>query len=398
MLSNTVRLLFILSLLNLSGCKTDISPEWETYHSQAQTDESRVQWLSTISVDRYGDILSAGSTIRLGTERQKNILVVKHDADGNTLWASEYDLAQGGYRSDDQITDMVLDDEGNAYVVGVSYIIEREEQRYGSFIMKIDHDGAVEWLTELSAHEDARDIELKNDLLYVTGFSTQVFYLDGQRRLTVDHDKAWDIEVDDNGYFYVVGSNKAQKYSERGDLIWNVDLRDDLSLQASLSLQQDGAIVIANNHDDRSTWLSSISSDGNLQWSKNFQPARQSNGIPGPAIVKTDWRGDIILSASNDLGRRIIKLSDSGNEQWQVTSTGIVQDLVLGDDGAVYATGGGINEKYDSNGELLASTEKTSGTQVTTGSVAIDGDNMYLGYSASNNGDIDFYLAKFINE
>lgn len=391
-------LLIILPLFTLTACKNDIQPEWERYHSQAQNDESRVEWLSNIAVDVFGDIISSGSTVLIGGNRQQNILIVKHNDNGNLIWASEYDLAQGAYRSDDKVTDMVLDDDGNTYAVGVRYIVENDRQRYGSFMIKMDRYGDIVWVNELSDQEDARDIEIKNDLLYVTGFATQVFNLEGQRQLKIAHDKAWDVEVDDAGNFYIVGATKAQKYTANGAQAWSVNLQADLELQASLALNQDGSIVVAHNHDDRTSRVTGISSTGRIQWNKKYSPAKQSYGFPGPALVKTDWRGDIVLSLSNDRGRRIVKLNDLGREAWQVTSTGIVQDFLIGDDGSVYAVGGGINEKYDSNGKFIAATAQTSATQITTGSIAIDGNDMYVGYSAVKNGDINFYLAKFIDK
>lgn len=391
-------LLTILSFIALSGCKTEINPEWETYFSQASEGESRVEWLSNVAVDTYGSIISGGSTVATGSERTQNILVVKQSANGSVEWATEYDIAQGEYRSDDKITDMVLDSDGNVYLIGVRYIVENNQQRYGSFLLKIDSYGDVAWTYELSDQEDARDIEIKNDLIYVTGFATQIFNYNGQRQLKIAHEKAWDIEVDNAGNFYVTGATKAQKYSANGTPVWSVNLQQGLELRASLVLQQDDSVVVAHNHDDRTSRVTAISSDGQIQWSKRYTPSQQSYGFPGPALVLTDWRGNIVLSLSNDRGRRIVKLNDMGREQWQITSSGIVHELLVGDDGAIYAVGGGVNEKYDSDGKFVAATARTPSTQITTGSVAIDGVNMYLGYSAVQNGDIKFYLAKVIDK
>jgi hypothetical protein len=396
--TNLFRLFIIITSFSITGCKTNILPEWEQYFSLAKDNESRVEWLSNIAVDAYGDVISGGSTVLIGGNRQQNVLIVKHDSNGNLLWSTEYDIAQGAFRSDDSVTDMVLDVDGNSYLIGVRYIVENDQQRYGSFLIKFDHYGEVNWVTELSDKEDARDIELKNDLLYVTGFSTQIFNLEGQRQLKVDHNKAWDIEVDELGNFYITGASSAEKYSSNGTLVWSVNLQADLQLQASLALNMDGSIVVAHNHDDRTTRVTGISSNGQIQWNRKYLPVKQSYGFPGPALVKTDWHGDLLLSLSNDRGRRIVKLNDLGREEWQITSSGIVKDFLIGDDGSVYAVGGGVNEKYDSNGKFLAATTQTSSTQITTGSISIEGDEMYVGYSAVNNGEINFYLAKFIDK
>ncbi len=391
-------LLLILSTFLLSACKNEITPEWERFYSQAQADESRVEWLSNVAVDSYGDIITAGSTVLTGGQRTQNVLFVKQDSNGSIIWTREYDLAQGAYRSDDKITDIVLDDEGNIYAVGVQYIVQNDQQRYGSFMLKVDRYGDVNWVRNLSDQEDARDIEIHSDKLYVTGFASQVFDLNGQRLLKVNHEKAWDIEIDASGDFYVVGAKKAEKYAASGQKRWSVALQAGLNPQASIALRQDGSAVIAHNHDDRTTRVSGISSNGQIQWNRKYNPAKQSYGFPGPALVKTDWRGNSIISLSNDRGRRLVKLDDLGKELWQATSTGIVHDFLIGDDDAIYAVGGGVNEKYAGDGKFIASTRPTSGTQITTGSIAMDGDTMYVAYSAVNNGDIDFYLAKFIDQ
>ena len=398
MKSRLIRILVILPLFALTACKTEINPEWDLYYSQAADNQSRVEWLSNIAVDAYGDLVSSGSTVLIGGNRQQNALIVKHDSNGQFIWALEHDIALGAFRSDDKITDMVLDDDGNIYLTGVRYIVENEQQRYGSFLMKVNRYGEINWIYELSDQEDARDIELKDDRIYVTGYATQVFDLEGERQLKINHDKAWDIEIDDLGSFYITGATKAQKYTADGTLAWSVNLQSDLNPQASLALNQDGSIVVAHNHDDRSTKVTGISSNGQIRWTKKYNPAKQSYGFPGPALVKTDWRGDSVLSLSNDRGRRIVKLDDMGREEWQVTSSGIVQDFIIGDDGSVYAVGGGLNEKYDASGKLLGKTIQTSSTQITTGSIAIDGEDMYVGYSAVNSGEIQFYLAKFKDE
>lgn len=398
MRSKPLNLLIILSALILSACKNEITPEWERYHSQAQAGESSVEWLANVAVDAYGDVITAGSTVLIGANRQQNVLIVKQDNNGSIIWTTEYDLAQGVYRSDDKITDMVLDADGNIYAVGVQYIVENEQQRYASFLLKLDRYGDINWVRTLSDKEDARDIEIHQDKLFVTGFASQVYNLNGERLLKVNHEKAWDIEIDESGAFYVVGAKKAEKYAANGQKHWSVNLQAGLNPQASVAVHQDGSIVVAHNHDDRTTRVSGISSNGQIQWNRKYNPARQSYGFPGPALVKTDWRGDTVLSLSNDRGRRLVKLDDLGKELWQATSTGIVHDFLIGDDGDIYAVGGGINEKYAADGKFIASTTPTSGTQITTGSIAMDGDNMYVAYSAVNNGDIDFYLAKFIDQ
>lgn len=391
------KLSLVLPLAMLSACKNEITPEWETYYSHVYSDESRVEWLSNIAVDSYGDIISGGSTIRTGADREQNVLFVKQNAEGDLVWSRDFDLGEGQYRSDDKVSDLVLDEEGNIYATGVRYIVEDDVQRYGSFLVKIDSAGELIWKTELSDHEDARDIEIHDDKLYVTGFATQVFNLDGELQLFVEHERAWDIEVDNAGNFHVAGAENVSKYNAAGELNWSVELAADLYHQASLVVLSDGGVVVAHNHQDDTTRVMGIDANGVSLWAKSYSQSRQSNGLPGPALLEADWRDNVVLSLSNDRARRIVKFDDTGRELWQVSSQGILQDLHLGGNGEVYAVGGGVNEKYGSEGELLGTTNATPGTQITTGSIAIDGENMYLGYSAVESGNIQLYLAKYLD-
>ena len=398
MKSTLFRFSVIFSLTVLVACKAALSPDWTVFHTQAVDDEERIEWLSNVAVDSYGDIITAGETIRMGADRQVNALLVKHDDRGNLVWATEYDFAQGAYRSDDNVTGMALDNDGNAYLVGVQYIVENNVQRYGSFMMKVDRWGDVIWVKTLSDQEDARDVEVSNNKVYVTGHSTQVFNLDGQRLLNIEHPgaKAWDIEVDDSGSIYVVGYAAATKYSAEGILLWSVAQVEGLSHQASIALNTDGSVVIAHL-DSSNIRVAAISNDGQAQWSKSYSPAQQSNGLPGHALVKTDWRGDIVLAVSNDKSRRIVKLNDAGQEAWQVSSNGIVSDFVIDDTGAVYVVGSGTNEKYDADGQFIAEATMDYRVEVTSGSVALDGQNIYVAYSANSGSTFNFFLAKYVD-
>lgn len=400
MTSKLFRFFALFSVVSLVACKAALSPEWTLFYSHTQNDETRLEWLSNVAVDSYGDVLAAGDTIQTGVNRQQNVLLTKHDSNGAFIWATEYDFAQGAYRSDDNTTDLALDNDGNAYLVGVQYIVENDLQRYGSFLMKIDRFGEVVWTQLLSDKEDARDVEVVDGKVYVTGHATQVFDLNGTRLLNIEHpeEKAWDIAVDNIGNIYVVGYASAAKYNQYGELEWRVVQPEGLSHQASIAVNSDESVVIAHTQSDDSVRVVGISNTGFVEWSNVYSPPQQSYGLPGHALVKTDRRGDIVLAVSNDKGRRIVKLNDSGQQQWQVASSGIVRDFVIGDDSAVYVVGGGINEKYSASGSFIAEATMTPAAQITTGSIALDGSNIYVGYSANSSNGFNFFLSKYIDE
>ncbi|WP_250655540.1 hypothetical protein [Alkalimarinus coralli] len=400
MTSKLFRFIVLFSVVTLVACKAALSPEWTLFYTHAKNDETRLEWLSNVAVDAFGDLLSAGETIQTGSNRQQNVLLVKHDSAGNLIWATEYDFAQGAYRSDDKTTDMALDSDGNAYLTGVQYIVENEVQRYGSFLLKVDRFGEVLWVQSISDKEDARDVEVVNGKVYVTGHATQVFDIDGARLLNIPHPeaKAWDVEVDDLGNIFVVGYAAATKYSAEGVRQWSVAQPEGLSHQASVAVNHDGSLTIAHTTSTNAVRIAGITANGTASWDKTYLPPQQSYGLPGHALVKADWRGDIMLAVSNDKGRRLVKLSSSGQQQWQATSSGIVKDFTIGSDGAVYVVGGGSNEKYDANGNFIAEATVSPTTQITTGAIALDGNDIYVGYSANNSGGFQFFLSKYIDQ
>lgn len=105
----------------------------------------------------------------------------------------------------------------------------------------------------------------------------------------------------------------------------------------------------------------------------------------------------MLLSASNADGHRIAKLDSSGRVIWNKTSrNGIVKDAALsGSD--LLVVGGGYNAKYESDGSRVAESKVNRNVQITTGSIAIDGDKFYAGYSAEDNGTFALHLSQYLD-
>jgi hypothetical protein len=119
--------------------------------------------------------------------------------------------------------------------------------------------------------------------------------------------------------------------------------------------------------------------------------------MPGPALVFEDYRGDLLLTSSNSDGHRIVKLDSAGRTVWNKTSrNGIIKDAALkGSD--LFVVGGGFNAKYESDGSRVAESRVDRNVQITTGSVAIDGNKLYAGYSAESNGSFALHLSQYLD-
>jgi outer membrane protein assembly factor BamB len=115
-------------------------------------------------------------------------------------------------------------------------------------------------------------------------------------------------------------------------------------------------------------------------------------------MVFEDNRGDVLMTTSNADGHRVAKLDASGRVVWNTRSRkGIVQDAALSN-GELFVVGDGQNGKYDRNGNRLGESEVGRNVQITTGSVVIDGDRLYAGYSAEQNGNFGLHLSQYLDQ
>jgi len=389
----------LVAALSLSGCDvTFIAPDWVKFYDNSKTEASTVEWLSAQVIDSAGNIIQAGETIKTGSDRVQNMLLVKYNTSGDRVWAVEHDVTHGLSRSDENITAMVIDDEDNIYITATAYLQNNAQGPRASLLAKFATDGSVIWEQIISNEYDVRDLELKNNKLYVTGLNTQIFSTDGEQQLNIVHpeQQAWDIEIDINENLYVSGRKGISKYNISGQLEWMQIQTEDTFAEAATTVLTDGSVISIIMTKDRNLQIQSIDTNGQLLWRNNVYGNQDSYALPGPVILQKNAQDELFIAFSDASNRDLIKMKANGDIIWHVNNQqGEISAINLDDNGGIFVVGNGNNEKYTNDGVLIAIASTGYEVQQRTGSIVRKGNDVYVGYSTFINNNFDFYLAKY---
>ena len=393
------------SFILLAACTATISPEWvRIYNPKADVESDRMAWLDDMQLDSYGNVLIAATTIRasLQVERVQDLALVKYSPSGQRLWARDFDYSTSAYESDDSPLALVLDNQDNAYVLIEQFRREGEESSSdGTVLVSFDSNGNQRWQQDLGENVDMNALTFANGQVYVSGEKTQVFATSGQTLQTFSHPNhvAKSIAVDVNGNMLLGGGSAVSLYNAQGQLTWTQtqSSRDWAFGEARFTMSGD-VLAVDALEENGAAQLTRYSAQGQKLWSKSFSAAYQSYGLPGQPMVFEDNRGDVWMTTSNADGHRVAKLDASGRVIWNKRSrNGIVKDAAL-KGSELFVVGGGYNAKYDRDGNRVGESETGRNVQITTGSVAIDGDRLYAGYSAQNDGTFALHLSQFLDQ
>jgi uncharacterized delta-60 repeat protein len=180
------------------------------------------EYLKALVIDNQDNIYVTGDIYKTGCNY--NIVTIKYNAYGDTVWTRRYNGAGNG---DDKVYAMEIDSEGNIYLTGSSFV---SGNGIDCLTMKYSSDGVLMWAKtydEYSYHPDgATALALDNSgNVYVTGSastsSSNIAYLtikydnDGNEKWVTKYDGpgyngqdfASSVFVDNSGYVYITGSS-----------------------------------------------------------------------------------------------------------------------------------------------------------------------------------------------
>ncbi|MGC3836841.1 PQQ-binding-like beta-propeller repeat protein [Moritella viscosa] len=327
----------LVAALSLSGCDvTFITPDWVKFYDNSKTEETTVEWLSAQVIDSVGNIIQAGETIKTGSDRVQNILLVKYGTSGNTIWTVEHDVTYGLSRSDENITAMVIDDKDNIYITATVYLQNNALGPRASLLAKFSTDGSIIWEQIISNEYDVRDLELKNNKLYVTGLNTKIFNTDGEQQLNIEHpeQRAWDIAVDMDENMYVSGRKSISKYNTSGQLEWMQLQTEDTFAEAATTILTDGSVLSIIMTKDRNLQIQAIDINGQLLWRNNVYGNQDSYALPGPVILQKNAQDELFIAFSDASNRDLIKMQANGDIIWHVSNQqGEISAINLDDNG-----------------------------------------------------------------
>ena len=393
-----------LSSFAMIGCGGDnsASPEWEAHFSGNDAEE-RIEWINTIDQDAFGDLITTGETIRVGSDRSQDAFVVKHDTAGNLQWKSQFDINDGSYDTDENVTDAAVDGDGNTYVVGNLYQREGAPSTYTEFLLKVNRYGEQVWVQTFSDQDKTWDVEFANNLVYVAGDATRVFDTDGNLQLEIDQagEAVWDVEVDSVGNIYTSGHAFVAKHDSAGNQVWKINNPSEIGHASDIAISSYGDIYVAHHiYADDKYRIAKISANGTPAWERYVsEPSASAGSMDGIPNIELDNNQNVVVIASNTQGRKLVKLDQSGNTVWSKSASGgIVKSLAVDASNNIYIFGKSTGENFDANGSSKGTLNVTGSTSDTTGEAIVSGSSIYVGTSVIVDGSFTGYLAKFKNQ
>lgn len=325
--------------------------KWIALHNSGKNYPDYAQ---DIAVDHNGNIYVAGQCFL----NDYNYATIKYNPNGEKIWIAYYD---GPERDDqDQALGIALDDQGNIYVTGSSYIYLQEYNYYSKYLtIKYDANGVQQWTANYNSNTNSID------------YST-------------------DLGIDTEGNIYVTGKSMSQdkvmecatiKYNDKGVMQWLNRYhgpKNSASLPVALRVHHgsDGSKIYLTGYDrldnSRSYRTLNYGSDGALLWSRSYYNLGKK--IDDYAIdMAVDKPGNIYVTGnSRDVTTLFdyltIKYNPEGTEQWLArynspqNGDDIATAMTVDAEGNVYVTGsspgsdyfyGYLTIKYDTDGNRL---------------------------------------------
>lgn len=184
--------------------------------------ENGHDYLKAIVTDDIGNIYVTGDSYKPG--RNDDIITIKYDAFGDTLWTRRY---AGSGNGDDRVYAMIIDSNGNVYLAASTFVAGNG---IDCLTIKYSSSGELLWAKTYSEYSFYNDVVTSITMdkfrnIYVSGFSStsssNLVYLtikydnDGNQKWTAKYngpgyngyDATSSVFADDHGFVYVTGSS-----------------------------------------------------------------------------------------------------------------------------------------------------------------------------------------------
>ncbi|HEY0092095.1 MAG TPA: T9SS type A sorting domain-containing protein [Flavobacterium sp.] len=332
---NKITSLFLL-LLQLSLSYAQV-PEWSwaknygayNYFSQTTVtgaEDGNVYLASNFDVPT----ISVGSQTFTNTSVSADFYIVKHDQDGNILWAKH----EGG-AGHDHIQSITSDSSGNLFVLGRAFatitIGSFTFDGGGVFIAKYDADGNVLWATNPTTAYEVTRIKLDSaGNIYFTGSYQQAGIQVGAIALTNPNSNAsfnnannFIAKLDSSGAVIWAKQTQCIGNSVFPNLVWDFATDSDGNVFIGGSLWSDSVqldnITLVNNSttDSANVFMAKYDSNGNVVWAHQPGTSNTNNYL---YAVSCDAIGNVAFSGSFSgtimFGTTVINASSSGNNMF----------------------------------------------------------------------------------
>ncbi|KPJ96632.1 MAG: hypothetical protein AMJ53_00105 [Gammaproteobacteria bacterium SG8_11] len=278
-----------------------------------------------IAVDTSGNVFVAGEVI--GPDGSWDIVLIKYNTNGDEEWFSRF-LSSASERSDEYLTDMVLDKQGNIFMSGYTNYADKY------IIVKYDQEGQQQW-SYINDFLKGAEQNIGNSLavdkqgnVFMFGGCKQVKdYIEKDYNISMKFDKngstEWQvfepsngstdmtafqgyIVSDDSGNVYITSRHLGNyntfttiKYNQMGEKKWEANhstIVESLCEPMTLSIDNEGSIYISGSvnefrNDNQYFLIIKYNSDGQEEW---FTSYLEDDHIP--VALKTDAAGNVYVT------------------------------------------------------------------------------------------------------
>jgi len=340
-----------------------------------------------LAIDGSGNVYVTGSS---GTFPYLDYLTIKYNSNGETLWTRRYD---GTANYHDEAFGIAVDSAGNLFITGYSY---GAGSGYDIVTIKYNSAGVEQWVHRYNGPDNWDDSAYRLVLdtqgnIYVVGVISPSLgiYNIGVIKYNPAGDTVWvrkyvgpggghavghDIAVDEQGNVYVTGSSTGSgtysdyttiKYNADGDTLWLrryngpgnfLDVAHAIALDAQGNVYVTGGSIVSGNNTDYATIK--YNSAGVEQWVQRYNgPGNNSDQARSLTI---DGQSNIYVtgySAGSGTGYdyATIKYNSAGVQEWVQRYNGTGNDwdvafaIVVDGPGNVYVTGASIGSGTSSD-------------------------------------------------
>jgi hypothetical protein len=352
---------------------------------------------SAITADAAGNFYVAGYSERSGT--QQTFAVIKHNAQGNTIWVARYNGAAGGIGGAAQAVH--VDAAGNVYAAGYVYNGTILGSNLDYLVVKLNPNGTQQWARRYNGPGN-------------------------------NYDQATEVVADAGGNVYVSGFSYGQnadwatlKFSPDGTQIWerrvssagagSEDRPIDLALTTEGNLVITGVAQNGSGLSEMDILTLSYDPDGNTLWQTVFTETEVSHEFP--LDLDLDTVGNICITGrfqevfQPELPESpfLLKYDRNGNQLFfnrQVAAGGQSIDtdtfgniFVAGVPAPAFGAPQSAAAKFDGNGNLIwvrPLTDNLFGVRLLHILAAPDGGVFLSGSIGAFNGNsIDYWTGEF---
>ncbi len=363
---------------------------WVKKYSGPEDDDGA----EAVAVDSNGNVYVTGHVIN--SDWDYDIVTVKYNAAGVQQWATLWDGTGDG---DDQPSDIAVNDDGEAFVIGTTYTDASTTDSGNIVVLKYNTDGTIGWDVEIVGTDDLQDEGIaigldSNGDVYVAGTmdtsaSSDDWYIvklhsnDGSQAWSYQleggvnsTDYVWDLAVTNAGATFIAGSVcvgvDAGTCNDTDAAVLNLDAAGDLVYLATFTGNEagfDDAYTLAINSAGHAVAAGSVANtdqlydlfavefddEGSVVWSAQYDSA--DNADDGGVDVAIDGDDNVVVTGYSmglltNYDFLTIKYDDAGTQLWATTYDGPMSgdDQAIGvvlDDNEVYVTGPSMGAFYD---------------------------------------------------